>query len=213
MTDRATNFCFRAESSTTLLAMKTRTRGFVGVADHSGWAVLVTATADGGLIDRRRVELVDAALPTMPHHHEGQKLPIDAAVALVERVRSSAERNAVTRLDALADEVRDAGIAGIALRACPPLPATIAERITNYRAMCVADWVMYRQALAHAATARGWPVHWYDAKRVFADAANALARASIDHVLQEAKRVAGRPWQKDHQQAMAAAIVAAHAGT
>jgi hypothetical protein len=180
----------------------------VGTSDHGGWAVLVTATADGTFVDRRRVELVDDGLPKIPHHHEGQKLPLHEAVALVERVRASAERNARARLDELAAEVH-AEITGIALRECPPLPATVAERITNYRAMCVADWVMYRQALAGAATERGWSVHWYDAKRILAEAASALRRKTIDDLLDETGAAVGSPWQKDHRTAMAAAIAAA----
>lgn len=184
----------------------------VGAADHGGWAILMTVTSDGALLDRRRVELVDEGLPTMPHHHEGQKLPLPEAVRLVERVRSSAERNAKARLDALAAEV-DAEIVGISLRACPPLPETVAERITNYRAMCVADWVMYRQTLAKAAAERGWSVHWYDAKRVFTEAASALKRETIDDLLDHVKAAVGPPWQKDHKMAMAAAIAAAHTKT
>ena len=48
----------------------------IGVSDHGGWAVLVTATGDGTLVDRRRVELVDEDLPKIPHHSEGQRLPL-----------------------------------------------------------------------------------------------------------------------------------------
>lgn len=124
--------------------------------------MLVTVGRDGTLLDRRRVELVDADLPKLPHHSEGQRLPIDEAVALVDRVRASAERHASLALDAVAAAVPDAG--GIALRERQPLPPTIAERITNYRASNVADWVMYRTALATAAEKRGWTVHWYNPK-------------------------------------------------
>ena len=67
-------------------------------------------------------------------------------------------------LDAVATAVPR--ILGVALRKCQPLPPTIAERIKDYRAQNVADWVMYRKALASAAEARGWPVYWYDAKSV-----------------------------------------------
>ena len=63
--------------------------GIIGVSDHGGWAVLVTVAGDGTLLDRRRVELVDEDLPKIPHHSEGQTLPLDEAVALVERVRVS----------------------------------------------------------------------------------------------------------------------------
>jgi hypothetical protein len=183
--------------------------GIIGVSDHGGWAVLVTVARDGTLLDRRRVELVGEGLPKIPHHSEGQRLPLDEAIALVERVRVSAERHAVLALDAVAMAVPR--ILGVALRKCPELPPTIAERITDYRAQNVADWVMYRKALASAAEARLWPVHWYDAKSVSGAASRALRVENFDaHFLQMRKAV-GPPWNNDHKLAMAAAIVAASA--
>ena len=183
--------------------------GIIGVSDHGGWAVLVTVARDGTLLDRRRVELVGEGLPKIPHHSEGQGLPIDKAVELVERVRVSAEKHAVLALDAVAMAVPR--ILGIALRKCPQLPPTIAERIKDYRAQNVADWVMYREALASAAEARLWSVHWYDAKSVSGAASRALRVKSFDaHFLQMRKAV-GPPWNNDHKIGMAAAIVAASA--
>src|ERR1700722_12791129 len=119
-----------------------RDDGIIGVSDHGGWAVLVTVTRHGPLLDRRRVELVDEGLPKIPHHSEGERLPLDQAVELVERVRVSAERHAVLALDAVSTAVPL--IVGVALRECQPLPPSIAERIKDYRAQNVADWVMYR---------------------------------------------------------------------
>jgi len=185
--------------------------GIIGVSDHGGWAVLVTVARDGTLLDRRRVELVGEGLPKLPHHSEGQRLPLDEAVELVERVRVSAERHAVLAFDAIAMAVpRLVGVAGVALRQCPPLPPTIAERIKDYRAQNNADWVMYRKALASAAEARGWPVHWYDAKSVFDAARQALGVADLDAHFLQVRRAAGPPWNVDHKLAMAAAIVTAH---
>jgi hypothetical protein len=179
--------------------------GVIGVSDHGGWAVLVTVARDGTLLDRRRVELVGDGLPTIPHHSECQRLPIDEAVKLVERVRGSAERHAVLALDAVAMEVPR--IVGVALRKCQQLPPTIAERITDYRAQNVADWVMYRKALAAAAEARGWPVYWYDAKSVLGAARQALGVEDLDAYFLQVRRVSGPPWNTDHKLAMAAAIV------
>ena len=170
----------------------------------------MTVTGDGTLLDRRRVELVDENLPKIPHHSEGQRLPIDEAVALVERVRASAERHAKLVLAAVAAAV-PGRIRGIALRQCPALPPTIAERIKDYRAQNVADWVMYRKALAAAAEARGWAVHWYDAKKVFDAASEALGIANLDAHFLQLRRSIGPPWTKDHKLAMAAAIVAGRA--
>jgi hypothetical protein len=183
--------------------------GIVGVSDHGGWAVLVTVARDGTLLDRRRVDLVDENLPKLPHHSEGQGLPLDEAVELIERVRVSAERRAVLALDAVSIAVP--GILGVALRKCQPLPPTIAERIKDYRAQNVADWVMYRQALASAAEAHGWLVDWYEAKKVLDRAGQALRVANLDAHFLSLRRTIGPPWNRDHKLAMAAAIVTAKA--
>lgn len=172
----------------------------IGISDHGGWAILVTATSDGTLLDRRRVELVDDGLPAIPHHHEAQMLPLDQAVALVERVRTSAEKHAVRALDAVAGDVPD--VRGIALRRCQPLPPTIPERLKDYRARNVADWVMYRNALASAAQARGWSVYWFDPKSL-----------NLDAGVLQMRRVVGPPWGQDQKLAMAAAIAATEALT
>ena len=186
-----------------------KTAGVIGVSDHGGWAVLVTVARDGALLDRRRVELVGEGLPKLPHHSEGQGLPLDEAVELVERVRVSAERHAVLALDAVTMAVPR--ILGVALRKCPPLPPTIAERIQDYYAQNNADWVMYRQALASAAEARGWPVHWYDAKSILGAARQTLGVESLDPHFQHVRKAIGPPWNNDHKLAMAAAIVTAPA--
>lgn len=190
---------------------QTPSGGIIGISDHGGWAVLVTVAADGSLLDRRRVELVDPDLPKIPHHSECQTLPVQEAVELVERVRLSAERHAKLALDSVAMAI-PGGIYGVALRECPAwLPPTIAERISNYRAQNVADWVMYRQALAAAAEARGWAVHWYDSKKVLHSASDALRIPDFDAHFLQMRRTVGAPWDKDHKLAMAAAIVAAKA--
>jgi hypothetical protein len=183
--------------------------GIIGISDHGGWAVLVTVARDGTLLDRRRVELVDEDLPKLPHHTEGQRLALDKAVELVERVRVSAERHAVLALDAVTTAVPR--VLGVALRNCQPLPPTIAERIKDYRAQNVADWVMYRKALASAAEARGWPVHWYNAKSILETARQELRVEDLDAHFLKVRRAAGPPWNNDHKLAMAAAIVAARA--
>jgi hypothetical protein len=183
--------------------------GIIGVSDHGGWAVLVTVTSDGTLLDRRRVELVDDDLPGLPHHHEGQLLPVAEAVALVERVRASAERHAARALDVVARAAPQ--ILGIALRQCPPLPSTTQERIKDYRARNTADWVMYRQALALAAETRGLPIYWYDPKTVLGSAAKALQVESFDAHFLRMRQTLGPPWNSDHKLAMAAALVASSA--
>lgn len=182
--------------------------------------MLVTVASDGEVLDRRTIELTEPGLPTHPHHHEGswalgryldsawaRPISLPEAVTLVGRVRQSAERGARRGLEALAQVVA-APIASISLRACPALPATIEERISDNRAQTQADSVMYREALAVAALARGWSVHWYDRDRVFQEAATALGRDDIDGLLHALGKKLGPPWQAKHKLAAAAAIAA-----
>jgi hypothetical protein len=180
-------------------------KAVVGVSDHAGWAVLITVAHDGTIVDRRRVELIDAGLPSMPHHHDAQALPVAEAVELIARVRLSIERHASLAFEALATDVASP-IQRIALRTLQPLPPTIADRIRDYRARNVADWVMYREALATAAESRGWLVHWYDPKTVFDAASEALHAKTLDGHFLHARKTLGAPWNKDHKLAMAAAI-------
>jgi hypothetical protein len=67
---------------------------------------------------------------------------------------------------------------------------------------------MYRGALATAAQARGWLVHWYDRDGVFRDAAAALGRDDVDALLKAMGRSIGPPWQAKHKLAAAAALAA-----
>ena len=98
-------------------------------------------------------------------------------------------------------------ILGVTLGECPQLPLTIAGRIKDYRVQNVADWVMYRKALASAAEARGWPVHSYDAKSVLGAASQALRVENRDAHFLPVRRAVGPPWDKDHKLAMVVAIV------
>ncbi len=192
----------------------------VGVAEHGNSAYLVTVAHDGELLDRRRVDLT-TGLPTHPYHHEGawavgryldspwaRPISLVDAVALIERVHEAANRGARQALDALTASL-PAAVASIAIRECPPLPATIEERIADNRSQVVADSVMYRQALAVEAGARGWSVYWYDRERVFGDAAAVLGRKDITSFLAAMGRSIGPPWQAKHKLAAAAALAAA----
>ena len=204
---------------------RTHRAATVGVAEHGNSAVLVTVAPGGKCLDRRRIDLTDRGLPTHPHHHDGswalgrylstpgaRTLSLADAVALVERVRAAAARGAREHLEALAAAV-PMPIASIAIRECPRLPPTTEERIADNRAQTVADSVMYREALATAAEARGWAVHWYDRERVFRDAAAVLGREDVDAFLYRMGRSIGPPWQAAHKRAAAAALAAAGRST
>jgi hypothetical protein len=169
----------------------------LGIADHLGWAIAVTASEDHEVVDRRRIELVEPGVTQAPIHYESRRLDVAATAALVAEVRVSVVRATSAALDELAADL-PAPLVSISLRTWPhDFPDDIAvQRRAPYEAR--ADAIMYRQELSELAHARGWEVHLYDAKAVTAQAAGMVPeRATM-----------GSPWTKDHRIALAAAIVA-----
>ena len=177
----------------------------LGIADHLGWAVAVTASADHEVVDRRRIELVEPGMTAAPIHYESRRLDVDATAALVARVRASVVRATSAALDELATAL-PAPVVSISLRMWPlDFPDDIAvQRRAPYEAR--ADAIMYRQVLSELAHARGWEVHLYDAKAVVGQAVSLLADRA-DEVLQGPRATLGPPWAKDHRVALAATIV------
>ena len=178
----------------------------VGIADHLGWAIAVTASGDHEVVDRRRIELVEPGMSEAPIHYESRRLDVAATAALVANVRASVVRATSAALDELATAL-PAPVRSISLRAWPrDFPDDIAtQRRAPYEAR--ADAIMYRQELSELAHARGWEVNLYDAKVVLDQAIRLLAERA-DEVLHGPRATIGPPWTKDHRIALAATILA-----
>ena len=178
----------------------------LGIADHLGWAVAVTASADHEVVDRRRIELIEPGVTAAPIHYESARLDVAATTALVAKARASVVRATSAALDELA-AVLPAPVVSISLRTWPlDFPEDIAvQRRAPYEAR--ADAIMYRRELSELAHARGWEVHLYDAKAVVGQAVTLLAERA-DEVLQGPRARLGPPWTQDHRIALAATILA-----
>ena len=179
----------------------------LGIADHLGWAVAVTASADHEVVDRRRIALIEPGLSPAPIHYESRRLDVPATAVLVADVRASVARAASAALDEIATAL-PAPIRSISLRRWPlDFPEDIAvQRRSPHEAR--ADAIMYRQELSELAHARGWEVHLYDAKAVEGQASRMLA-GRADEVLRGPRARLRPPWTKDHRMALAATILTA----
>jgi hypothetical protein len=178
----------------------------LGIADHLGWAVAVTTTADHAVVDRRRIELVEPGVSAAPIHYESGRLDVGATAALVAMVRASVDRACSAALDDLARAL-PAPLVSVSLRFWPSdFPDDIAaQRRAPYEAR--ADAIMYRALLAELAHARGWEVHCYDARHVEGQAADLLGERA-DEILRGPRATLGPPWTKDHRRALAATVLA-----
>ena len=178
----------------------------LGIADHFGWAVAVTSSADHQVVDRRRIELVEPGVTPAPIHYDSGKLDLAATTALVAEVRASVVRATSAALDEIAAALPEP-VVSMSLRAWPPdFPDDIGvQRRVPYESR--ADAVMYRQVLSDLAHARGWEVHLYLAKDVLGQAATLLAGRAHE-ILEGPRERLGPPWTKDHRVALAATILA-----
>jgi hypothetical protein len=188
----------------------------ISVADHAGWAHVVCVAAPGhvpAVVERRRLTLIDAGLPTLPYHHESIGMREDEANALIVRVRRSiaactsrALREVVT---GLAPTYR---VVALAIREppFPELPDTVAAVRQSYQLQCAADGMMYQLALCRAARDLGLEV---DLCRRGEETARAAARLQvhrddIESFVSGTGRPSGPPWTQEHRRAYAAGIAA-----
>ena len=169
----------------------------LGVADHLGWAIAVTASADHEVVDRRRIQLIEPGISAAPIHYESRRLDVAATAALVAEVRASVVRTTSAALDEIATAL-PAPVLSISLRAWPlDFPDDIAvQRRAPFEGR--ADAIMYRQELAELAHARDWAVHRYDAKAVVRQAVSMLADRA-DEGPAGPRATMGPPWTKDHR--------------
>jgi hypothetical protein len=165
----------------------------LAIADHLGWAVAVTASADYEVVDRRRIELVEPGVSAAPIHYESRRLDVAATAALVAEVRASVARATSAAPDEIAAAL-PAPVVSISLRAWPlDFPDDIAVQCrAPYEAR--ADAIMYRQELSELAHARGWQVHLYHA--CCCDQAAGTLAEPVGEVLQAHARRWGHPGQE-----------------
>jgi hypothetical protein len=185
----------------------------VGVADHTGWAILVSAAADKGapvVVDRRGVKLIEAGVPSQPYEHDTLGLTEDKAEELLRNVRRSV---ATCTARALAHLAGDLGpgyrVAAVAIRkpTLERLP-TASEAHANTHVRNRADGMLYHSAIREAARELGWDVCFHSRGDELELAAAAL-RARPDDVedfLIDLRRTLRPPWSVEHRSAFAAAI-------
>jgi hypothetical protein len=186
----------------------------IGVADHNGWAVLVSAVAVDGepaVIDRRRASLIDEGVPSQPYHHETLTLGDADSERLLQRVRQSIAQCTERALDRLAADLSPGyRVAAITIRQppLPHLPETIGEVHRSYHIQCRADGMLYHSAICEAARRRGWQVLRHARGEELRMAAEALHASThqVYRFVNDLKQTLKAPWTAEHRDAFAAAI-------
>jgi len=193
----------------------------VSVAEHTGWAHLVCVAARDhvpAVVERRRVVLIDAGLPTQPYEHDSRALREDDANALITRVRRSITARAFDTLQRVVTELAPAhAVVALAIRQPPfaELPATAGEVWRSYPLLCAADGMLYQLALCRAARRLELDVQMCRRREETSQAAQQLGvtPGEIEEFVGRTGRPSGPPWTEEHRRAYAAgiAVLAAHA--
>lgn len=186
----------------------------VGVAEHNGWAILVSAAAITGqpmVVDRRRVPLVENGVPSQPYHHETLAMPDAAAEQLLRKVERSIAGCVTLAFERLASDLSSRyRVSAIAIRhpPLPHLPPTVAEVHGSYHTQCRADGMLYHLAICDAARRRRWKVHFHHRGEEFAKAAAALevSRDEVERFIVGLRETLKPPWTAEYRHAFAAAI-------
>jgi hypothetical protein len=186
----------------------------VGVADHNGWAILVSAAAVNGeptVVDRRRVGLIETGVPTQPYHHETLALRDAEAEELLRQVERSIAKCTALAFDRLSADLRPRyRVSAVTLRHSPlgHLPATVGEVHGSYYVLCRADGMLYHSAICTAARQRGWELGFHRRGEEVARAAKALQASAheVERFMNDLRRTLKPPWAAEHRNAFASAI-------
>ena len=186
----------------------------VGIADHSGWAILVSAAAVNGepvVVDRRRVRLIDEGVPNQPYEHDTSALADDEAEALVRTVKRSIATRTALAFDHLSGDLSPRyRIVAITIRepTLPRLPATVKEARASNHVLYRADGMLYHSAICAAARRRGWEVAQHRRGEEFTSAAKALRATAgdVEQFVNALRKTLRPPWSAEHRSAFAAAV-------
>jgi hypothetical protein len=197
-----------------------RLRVAFGLKAHSGWSALVVVGIDDGevqVIDRRRIELVDAAdaRSSRQPYHAAESLDAEAARDLVSCGVAAARRAALKEMRAAIERSRQARhlVAACAVLVPEPMPAwSVDEVLAVHLRMHKAEGVLFPDALVQAALACGLNVVTIPEKRLEERAELALATpiGVLTKRIEALKKTVGAPWGKDQKSATLAAVIALH---
>lgn len=180
----------------------------LGFLAHSGWAAVVAVAGtpqDPEILDRRRIELFDPAIPAdrFPFH-AAQELPLAEARKLLARSEAATQKLARSALTDLLTELEEkdllitaCGIVGAPAKSSPPLPTILASHALIH----AAEGERFRGVLVEAAEARALRVLRVPQRDLFQVAATRFRTpvATLQTDLAPLRRTLGPPWTADQK--------------
>jgi hypothetical protein len=188
-----------------------------GFKAHSGWAALVVmGQVDGDwlVIDRRRVELIEAdKLWAKQPYHAAEALPPAQARRVVKSGIDHAQRIALRELRGLVKWAKTSGhaLAGCGVLVGEPMPGwTVDEILAVHFRMHKAEGVLFREVLTRAGKECNVRVSEIPEKSLVEQATSVLgmSQETLSRLLATLGKSVGAPWGKDQKDAAVAAMMA-----
>lgn len=197
------------------------TRAAFGFRAHSGWAAVVAVAnppqsravlAEPVVVDRRRIELVDAGVPgSVQPYHAAAEMDPQRAEEWVKRCRERARLLAQRALDVLIGDLKSYHVVacGILLASGRPLP-DLAATLASHALIHTAKGELFRDALRRASGQWGLPVTGVKEREVYTRCADEFGMKvdTLGHRVTEMGRAVGSPWRQDEKLAALAGWLA-----
>ncbi|MGH9276219.1 MAG: hypothetical protein ACRDZU_16365 [Acidimicrobiales bacterium] len=185
----------------------------LGFKPHTGWAIAVMVAGDASapiVLDRRKVTLCPAELPRQVYHHAQSLSPARAVRAVVD-VEDAVDITTNLVLGELAERSSEHGdLVAVGIVGEPREVPDLKHVLRSHALLHLAEGELYRGALDEAAHARGLAVSLTSHKETIdiASASLGVATDALTATLTRLREHLGAPWQADHRDAAAAALVA-----
>ncbi len=185
----------------------------IGFRDHSGWAIAVVlgGTAEAPeILARERITLIPAQLPRQPYHAVAEQGAPRSVIAEVEAAALAGAAGALGRLrEQLAGDGYELTAVSVAA-GTHAIPASLDAILRSHTLLHSAEGQLFREALAEAGAAAGLRVVRFVQREVFslAGAPLGMDASAMEARLTLLGKPLGPPWQKDHKEAVAAALLA-----
>jgi hypothetical protein len=175
---------------------------------HSWSAVVVAVSGPAGsplIVHREQVMLLDDESLREPYH-AAAALPLDEVPALITSVEKAATTAAVKAIRGFVSSLGPVAAVGVVggNRKLPELPRILAKHALLH----AADRALYEQAIIEGAMRTGLSVTTIPATGTLFDHASDVLGVKLEPSLAALGKSIGPPWQKDHKEATAAALVA-----
>jgi gamma-glutamyl-gamma-aminobutyrate hydrolase PuuD len=176
---------------------------------HS-WRALVVAVRGSAtspeIVHREEITLIDDEATREPYH-AACGVPIDEARALIGSVEKAAAAAAAKAIEGFVSSLGSVAAVGV-VGGNRKVPSELSARLASHATLHASERDLYERAIIEGATISELPVVTIPATGKLLAVASDVLGVKLEPTLASLGRSVGRPWQKDHREATAAALVA-----